>query len=581
MAHPLQRDFPRRAAALLGLCLVSLPLVASAAARDPAWGAHGMVVTSEPGGARAGLAMLERGGNAVDAAIATAFALAVTTPFSAGLGGGAFLLIRDAEGGIHALDARETAPAAATRDMYVRPGVPEHASRAGPLAVGTPGFVAGCALALERFGTLPLATVLEPALALAADGFAIGPYHARMIETMRGYGLAKRFPGTAAIQFPPEGETARPGWRLVQPELAATLRRIAAEGPEVAYSGEIGAAIVRAVRERGGILTDEDLAGYRPVLREPVSGDYRGYAIHSFPPPSSGGVALIETLNLLESADLASLGAGSAAAAHRIAEAMKLAFADRAAYLGDPDFVDVPTARLVSKEYAAAQRARLDPAWWRTAPWHWGDERAVRIEGPGLLRDDAGTVHLSTADASGAAVALTMTINTPFGSGITAEGTGILLNNEMDDFAVAIDTPNAYGLVDTRGANAVAPGKRPLSSMTPTIVETDGRLFMVTGSPGGPRIISTTLLSVIHVIDWRMDVSEAVSAPRLHHQWEPDVLRVEPQTARDVVDGLRARGHEVEVSERDWSAVEAIVVGEDGSFHGAADPRRDGVALGF
>jgi gamma-glutamyltranspeptidase/glutathione hydrolase len=349
----------------------------------------------------------------------------------------------------------------------------------------------------------------------------------------------------------------------------------------VAYTGGIADAIVRAVRERGGILTREDLAAYRPVLREPVSGSYRGHEIHSFPPPSSGGVALIETLNILERDDLASLGAGSSVGVHRIAEAMKLAFADRAAYLGDPDFVDVPTARLVSKAYADAQRTRLDPAWWRVAPWHWGEERAVRVVGPGLPQNDAGTVHLSTADASGTAVALTMTINTPYGSGITADGTGIVLNNEMDDFAIAIDVPNAYGLVDTRGANAVAPGKRPLSSMTPTIVEKDGALFMVTGSPGGPRIISTTLLSLLNVIDYGQDVSEAVSAPRFHHQWEPDVLDVEPPTPRDVVEALRARGHEVEVSEREWSAAEAIAVRPDGTFHGAADPRRDGVALGF
>jgi gamma-glutamyltranspeptidase/glutathione hydrolase len=490
-------------------------------------------------------------------------------------------MIRDAEGGLFALDARETAPAAATRDMFVAPGVPEGASRSGPLAVGTPGFVAGCALALERFGTLPLAEVLAPAIALAGNGFEIGPYHARMIETMRGYGLAKRFPETARIQFPPEGEPAHPGWRLVQPELAATLRRIAAEGPAVAYTGGIGDAIVRAVRERGGILTREDLGAYRPVLREPVSGSYRGHEIHSFPPPSSGGVALIEMLNILEGQDLASLGARSSAGVHRIAEAMKLAFADRAAYLGDPDFVDVPTERLVSKAYADAQRARLDPAWWRVAPWRWGEERAVRVVGPGLPQNDAGTVHLSTADASGSAVALTMTINTPWGSGITADGTGIVLNNEMDDFAIAIGVPNAYELVDTRGANAVAPGKRPLSSMTPTLVEKDGALFMVTGSPGGPRIISTTLLSLLNVIDYGRDVSEAVSAPRFHHQWEPDVLDVEPSTPRDVVEALRARGHEVEVSEREWSAAEAIAVRPDGTFHGAADPRRDGVALGL
>jgi gamma-glutamyltranspeptidase/glutathione hydrolase len=295
-------------------------------------------------------------------------------------------------------------------------------------------------------------------------------------------------------------------------------------------------------------------------------------------------VALIEALNILQGFDLASLGAGSSASNHRIAEALKLAFADRAAFLGDPDFVEVPVARLVSPAYAVDLRRRINPPWWRRAPWHWGQsERAIRVEGPGFVPDDAGTTHLSTSDAAGNAVALTMTINTPFGSGMTVPGTGILLNNEMDDFSVAPDTPNAYGLVDTRGANAVAPGKRPLSSMTPTVVlDLEGRPFMVTGSPGGPRIISTTLLSIVNVLDFGMSVQEAVSAPRLHHQWVPDTLYVEPATPADVVRGLRERGHSVEVSKRNWSAAEAIVIDPKTGWHlGGNDPRRDGLALGF
>jgi gamma-glutamyltranspeptidase/glutathione hydrolase len=367
----------------------------------------------------------------------------------------------------------------------------------------------------------------------------------------------------------------------VQRDLAATLRRVAAEGPEVFYTGDLAAALIAAVRSRGGILAREDLAAYRPVIREPVAGRYRGYAIHSFPPPSSGGVALVETLNILEGAELAPLGAGSSASVHRIAEAMKLAFADRAAYLGDPDFVAVPVAQLIAKPYAERLRARLDRPWWQRAPWHWlTGERAIRVEGPGLSQNDSGTTHLSTGDAAGNAVALTMTINTPFGSGITAEGTGVLLNNEMDDFSVATDVPNAYGLLDTRGANAIAPGKRPLSSMTPTIVEKDGAPFLVTGSPGGPRIISTTLLSMLNVIDYGMDVSEAVAAPRFHHQWQPDVLIVERAVPRDVVEALRARGHEV-VEEENWSAAEVIAIDADGGFWGGSDPRRDGLAAGF
>jgi gamma-glutamyltranspeptidase/glutathione hydrolase len=370
----------------------------------------------------------------------------------------------------------------------------------------------------------------------------------------------------------------------VQRDLAATLRRFAKEGTYPFYRGDLAEAIAREVQSRGGILTREDLAAYQPVIRDAVAGSYRGYTIHTFPPPSSGGIAIVEALNVLEGYELAPLGAGSSASVHRIAEAMKLAFADTLAYVGDPDFVSVPASNLMAKPYAAKLRARLAPtAWWQRAPSHWFDGDApIHVKGPGLAARDAGTTHLSTTDNSGNAVALTMTINTPYGSGITAEGTGILLNNEMDDFAIAPDQPNTYGLVDTRGANAIAPRKRPRSSMTPTIVEKDDRrLFMVTGSPGGPRIVSTTLLSLVNVIDYGMDASQAVSAPRFHHQWAPDVLYLEPATPRDVVDALRARGHEVSVEQSDWSAAEVIVRDPDGGFWGGSDPRRDGLAAGY
>ncbi|MGH0030043.1 MAG: gamma-glutamyltransferase [Myxococcota bacterium] len=566
----------------IALLLVALPIgTAGAGEPDPVRGRAGMVVSTQHDAARAGQAMLARGGNAVDAAVATAFAVGVTQPFSAGLGGGAFVLIRLADGRVVALDARETAPAAADRDMYVREGVPERASLFGPLAVATPGFVRGMALALERWGTLPLDVVLAPAIRLAEEGFAIGPYHAAMLQRMRGYGLPRRFPETGRIQFPDAGASEpRVGWRLVQKDLAATLRRIAEEGPEVFHTGDVARAIADHMKAVGGLVTLDDLAGYTPKLREPVRGTYRGLEVVSFPPPSSGGIALVETLNILEGLDL-SAGAGSEEATHAIAEAMKLAFADRAAYLGDSDFVDVPTARLVSKEYAAGLRARLLPVWWRPSTWSNG-ERAITVEGPGLPADDAGTTHLSTSDALGNVVALTMTINTPFGSGITVPGTGIVLNNEMDDFAVAPDTPNAYGLVDTTGANAIAPGKRPLSSMTPTVLLADGAPFMVTGSPGGPRIITTTLLTVLNVVDFGMNVQQAVAAPRFHHQWVPDTLFVEPETDPALVEALRARGHEVKVAQRRWSAAEAIVIGPGtGTHEGGADPRTDGLAVGF
>jgi gamma-glutamyltranspeptidase/glutathione hydrolase len=560
--------------------ICALLLCAATAAAQPATGARGMVVASQEDAARAGLALLEAGGNAVDAAVATAFALAVTQPFSAGLGGGAFLLVQTAEGESFALDARETAPAAADRDMYVRPGVPARASLSGGLAVTTPGFVRGLAQALDAWGTRPLAEVLAPAIELAEQGFGIGRYHARMLEFMRKRGLPQGFPETARIQFPPENGAPRAGWMLLQPDLARTLRRIAAEGPDAFYAGSIAEQIAKTVQARGGILSVEDLAGYESKLRKPVGGSYRDFSIVSFPPPSSGGAILLEILNILEGFDLAQLGADQPRAAHRIAEAMKLAFADRAAWFGDPDFVDVPVARLTSKPYAATLRSRIDPPFWkRVLPW--GD-RAIEVKGSGLPANDSGTTHLSVTDAAGNAAALTMTINTPFGSGITVPGTGILLNNEMDDFSKAPGTPNVYGLIDERGANAIAPNKRPLSSMTPTILSRDGRIFMVTGSPGGPRIITTTLHTILNVVDFEMDVQEAVAAPRYHHQWIPDKVVAEPLLSELIVEGLRERGHEVEVAERAWSSAQAIVVDPETGLHlGGSDPRGDGAALGY
>jgi len=548
-----------------------------------------MVVTSQADATLAGHEMLERGGNAVDAAVASAFALSVTQPFSSGIGGGCFLLIRigdgDSGGDIIAIDARETAPAAATRDMYIEPDMDEHASLAGALAVATPGLVQGLVEAQERFGRLPLAVVMQPAIALAREGFGIGLYHARMIEAMRRRLLPDdpRFAETARIQFPRGGLPARPGWRLVQADLARTLELIANEGAEAYYSGATARLIATEVKALGGILTESDLASYETKQRAPVVGTYRGIEVASFPPPSSGGVVLLEILNILEGFDPAERGQGGSASLHVIAEAMKLAFADRAVYLGDPDFVDVPVERLTSKAYADAQRARINPPWFRRAPWNWlRSERAITVKAPGLPNNDSGTTHLSTSDEWGNAVAITKTINTPYGSGVTVPGTGILLNNEMDDFAKAPDAPNAYGLIDVRGSNAIAPGKRPLSSMTPTLLTRDGRLLMVTGSPGGPRIISTTLLTILGVVDYGLDVKAAVSAPRFHHQWVPDLLFVEPGIPEDVVEGLERRGHRVKVGTRNWSAAEAIVIDPDTGVHfGGNDPRRDGLAKGY
>ncbi|RIL06322.1 MAG: gamma-glutamyltransferase [Proteobacteria bacterium] len=564
---------------------VALP-DAHAAAPAPAVGMRGMVVAAEKHAAAAGLAMLRDGGNAIDAAVATAFALGVTEPYHSGIGGGGFLLMRLADGRVVALDARETAPAAAAPDMYLRPGVAADASRSGPLAIATPGLVAGLAEALAAHGTKPLAEVMAPAIALAEHGFPISLRHARMLEAWKAMGHAARFPETAAIQLPPAGTPIAPGWKLVQPELAKTLRAIAREGPAVFYRGRIGAAIAAEVQKRGGILGADDLAGYATKRREPLRGTYRGLEIVSFPPPSSGGIALVEMLNVLEGFELRPLGAGSSAAIHRIAESMKLAFADRAHYLGDPDFVPVPAERLVSKEYAAALRNRLLPSRLERWPWTWGrDEVAIRVDGPGLGElplSHGGTTHLSVTDAAGNAVALTQTVNLLFGSGITVAGTGIVLNDEMDDFSVAQNSPNAFGLVDVLGRNAVAPGKRPLSSMTPTLVLEDGRVRIVAGSPGGPRIITTVLLALVNMIDFGLDPSEAIAAPRFHHQWEPDQLSVEAAIPADVLDALRERGHAVKVAERNWSSAQVIAIDPKTGWHlGASDPRSDGAALAY
>jgi gamma-glutamyltranspeptidase/glutathione hydrolase len=339
--------------------------------------------------------------------------------------------------------------------------------------------------------------------------------------------------------------------------------------------------MAKAAQEAGGILTAQDLAAYRPVVREPLAGRFRDFEVLAFPPPSSGGVTLLEILNVLEGFELAELGAGSSASIHRMAEAMKLAFADRAVHLGDPDFAPHPVAQLLDAEYAAQLRARNNPPRWRRAPWTWGqDEVAIEVPGPGLAPRGAGTAHLSVADTLGNAVAITGSINLPYGSWVTAPGTGVLLNNEMDDFATRPGEPNAFGLVALAGANGVEAGKRPLSSMAPVIVLEAGKLRFVAGSNGGPRIITTTLLSLLNHLEFGMDVSAAVAAPRFHHQWLPDVLLLEADHPADVVDALRARGHGVEVRDSLGGGVEAIAFDpETGLLTGAPDPRRDGAAL--
>jgi len=542
---------------------------AFAASPEPATGRRGMVVTPHIAATQVGADVLARGGNAVDAAIAASLAVAVAQPQSTGIGGGAFILIRLADGRAFAIDARETAPAAAAPDLYTRPGVAADAPRFGGLAVGTPGLIAGFALALEQHGTLSWKQALEPAIALAERGAVLGPHSRRVIEYMRATPLPTRFPETARIQLPPAPIAS--GAKLRQPELAATLRLLARKGPRAFYAGPLAAKIAAAAQASGGILSEADLASYRPLVREPLRGAYRGVQLYGFPLPSSGGVTLIEILNIVEGFDLRASGAGSSATIHRIAEAMKLAFADRAQHLGDPAFGDAPVKQLLDEAYATRLRGLIR------------DDRATAVEGSHVAVDDAGTAHLSVLDGAGTAVAITQTINGPYGAWVTVPGTGILLNNEMDDFVTKPGQANQWGLPAVESAaNRVEAGKRPLSSMAPLIGVQDGRVRFVAGSNGGPRIISSVLLAFLGAIEFGMDAQEAVSAPRFHHQWRPDVLELESETPADVVAALRARGHEVKLTEEITSGVEAIVVDPaSGVMSGGADPRRDSAALGI
>jgi gamma-glutamyltranspeptidase/glutathione hydrolase len=533
----------------------------------PALARSGMVASQEAKATRVGVEILRRGGNAVDAAVAVGFALAVTLPKAGNLGGGGFMLVHLAgRSETVAIDYRETAPAAATRDMFLGPGgEPDPAkSRDSGLSVGVPGTVAGLALAHRRYGSgkFTLADLIAPAERLAREGIAVEEDLADSLPAAAG--RLGRFPSTRAVFFQGERPLGR-GERLVQADLAATLAAIATSGPEAFYRGETAARIADAVQGAGGLMTAQDLAGYAPVVRNPVRGTYRGYDIVSMPPPSSGGVHLIQILNTLEGFDLAALGAGSADALHLMAEAMKPAYADRAAWLGDPDRAKVPVSGLISRDYAATLRARIDPARARPA-----DEIAA---GNPLPYEPDQTTHFSVLDGEGNAVANTYTLNFSYGLGLVAAGTGIILNNEMDDFAARPGATNAYGLVGG-AANSVAPGARPLSSMTPTFLLRDGKVVLATGSPGGSRIITTVLQVILGVVDFGLNLAEAVAAPRIHHQWRPDALLVETGLSPDTLCLLRDKGHRVVVGSTSGSA-NSIAVTRDG-FLGAADLRQRG-----
>jgi gamma-glutamyltranspeptidase/glutathione hydrolase len=528
---------------------------------------HGMVVAQEKFAARIGADVLRRGGNAIDAAVATGFALAVTYPRAGNIGGGGFMVIHSGDRGEDvAIDYRETAPAATTSGIFLgADGKPDAAkSRESALGIGVPGTPAGLTLALEKYGSgkFTLADLLKPAIGLAHDGFVVSDDIADTLPDE--YRWLARWPSSAKLFSRADGTSLREGDRLVQTDLAATLSAMAEQGPRGFYQGPVAERLVKAIGDAGGIMTLDDLKSYQAVTRAPVRGTYRGYDVVSMPLPSSGGVVLLEMLNILEGLPIRDMKQGAAPSLHVMIEAMKRAYADRARYLGDPAFVNAPIATLIAKDYAAKQRASIDLD--RATP-------STEVLSPTPPREGSNTTHFSVVDGLGNAVSNTYTLNFPYGVGLVAEGTGVLLNNELDDFTAAPGASNAFGLVGFE-ANLPGPGKRPLSSMSPTIVLKDGRPVLVTGSPGGSRIISTVLQVIVDVLDYHMDVAAAVAAPRLHHQWLPDEVRIERGFSDDTLAALRAKGHRV-IEPMGQTSANSIAVTDNGLL-GAPDPRTRG-----
>jgi len=537
--------------------------------QHPVLGASGMVAAQNRQSADAGAHILAAGGNAIDAAIATGFSLAVTLPRAGNLGGGGFMLIHDASNDENiAIDYREMAPRAATRDMYLDENgdVDINRSRFSHLAAGVPGTVSGFYTAHQKFGRLLWKKLLQPAIRQARDGIIVSFDLAEFLRTRKNY--LCRNAAACKYYFKAGGVAYEPGERLVQADLAKTLERIAEQGADAFYRGEI-ADLIAAEMERGGGLVDkESLAAYRPVIRKPVSGNYRGYEIVTMPPPSSGGVHVIQMLNILEHFPVADMGSGSADSIHLLAEAARLAYADRSKHLGDPDRYDVPVEWLTSKAYGAQLAATIDMHKAR-------DSRDV-LPGVEPMHESEDTTHISVMDKDGNVVSNTYTMNFSFGSGIAVPGAGFLLNNEMDDFSAKPGVMNAFGMLGG-DANAVASGKRPLSSMTPTIVFADGKPWFATGSPGGSRIITAVLQTIVNIIDHGMNIAVAATAPRMHHQWYPDVLSLEPGFSPDTIRILIDRGHTVQIATHSTGSTQTVAF-RDGLFRGASDTRRPGAA---
>lgn len=544
---------------LLALMFASV-LPVRAASLPPVEARHGMVVSAQKLASEAGVKILKMGGNAVDAAVAVGYAQAVVNPCCGNIGGGGFMTLHLADGSDHFIDFREMAPAAASAKMYQdkNGNLIPHASTVGWGAVGVPGTVAGMEMALQKYGSgkLTRAQIMAPAIKLARDGFILTRGDTDVIDTslgkMRGDAQAKK------IFLRPDGSPLQPGDRLVQKALAKTLEAIAKHGPDAFYKGQLPKTIAAAAQANGGYLSAKDFANYVAKERTPVRCSYRGYDFISAPPPSSGGITMCEILNIVEGYDLKSMGYGSADAVHYTVEAMRHAYVDRNSLLGDPDYVKIPRKRLLSKAYAAEIRKHIDPV--KATP-------SSEIAAGTPPHEKPQTTHYSVIDQAGNAVSTTYTINGRFGGGVMAPGAGFWLNDEMDDFTSKVGARNMFGLVQGK-ANAIAPGKRPLSSMSPTIVTKNGKTFMVVGSPGGSRIITITLNTVMNVIDYGMNMQQAVNAPRIHMQWLPDAVFYETRgLSPDTLKILRQRGYKM-VEQPPWGAAEAIMVGLPGMFKG-------------
>lgn len=579
---------PRALFSLLVLLFIAAPAAAQVPALEPTRADTGMVVSARVEASEAGVAMLKQGGNAVDAAVATGFALAVVNPRAGNLGGGGFMVIRQADGTETTIDYREKAPKAATRTMYQNEDgeVITHLSREGHLASGVPGSVDGLLQALEQYGTLSREQVLAPAIRLAEEGFRLSRSQASAFNSL--YRTFAKYPGSKRyFTKGSANEEFKEGERFVQKDLAAVLKRIRDEGRAGFYEGETADLIVQEMERGDGLITHEDLRDYEAVERAPITANYRGYKVISMPPPSSGGVALAQLLHAVEPYDLDEMGFHASATVHLMGEAMRRVYADRAQWLGDSDFFDVPIDGLIDPDYTAQRMASFDPD--RVTP-------SEEIEhGNPLAAESRETTHYSVVDGEGNAVSVTTTLNGSYGSKVVVDGAGFFLNNEMDDFSAKPGVPNMYGLVGAE-ANAIEPEKRMLSSMTPTIVEDpDGEVFMVIGAPGGSTIITTVFQVILNVIDHGMNIQEAVAAPRIHHQWKPDALYYERfGLTKDVIENLEARGWEVKRGAiwggSTWGLADGITVhvttppGSDTpvrELHGGADPRGDDAAVGY